>query len=250
VKLIASLMTACVITLFCWAGCTTEESPQPPAEKHSVVMPIKKSSRLEPSAQEEKETEVAPAAAVEDHHPGHPATDIEDEASPQPEEPGYYIVKEGESLSAVAARDEVYGDSLKWPILYFYNREKIGELQLVDGFLERELPQGERLKVITEDEVRENLRQRAEHTYVVNVLSTRTQKRLIPTAIRLMREDYPVYLTTAVVKGKTWVRLRVGFFSTRIEAELERQKIIDLLGIRDSWVAKIKEEEFEEFAGY
>jgi hypothetical protein len=213
-------------------------------------MPITGAPPAETSAQEEREAEGLREAAVTNDPLEHPATVITEEAVPEQEVSGYYLVKEGESLGAIAARDEVYGDPLKWPILYFYNRDKVGELQLVDGFLDRELPQGKRLKVITEEEFRENLDRRAGHIYGINVLSSRSQQRLIPSAIRLMREDYPVYLTSAVVKGTAWVRLRVGFFSTRFEAELERQKISELLDIQNSWVVEIEEEEFGEFAGY
>jgi len=249
VKIVASVMSILVIILFCGAGCTREEPSRAPAKKDNVVMPIKAAHRDE-AARLEKEAEKTPKDPGRENNPGPPGSGEEAETASEPQDPGCYIVKAGESLSAIAARDEVYGDPLKWPILYYYNRDKVGELQLVDGFLSRELPQGEKLKVITEDELQENLKQRAEHTYVVNVLSTRTQKRLIPTAIRLMREEYPVYLTSAMVDGKAWLRLRVGFFSTKLEAELERQKISDLLRIRNSWVARVDEEEFKEFGGY
>jgi len=162
---------------------------------------------------------------------------------------GYYIVKTGDGLSEIAARDEVYGDPLKWPILYFYNMDKIGELQLIDEFLERDLPEGERLRIITPREARENMQRRAECNYAVNVLSARSQKALISSAIRLMREGYPVYITSATVQGRKWMRLRVGFFKTKIEASLERMKINDLLRIHNSWITKVDREELEEFGG-
>ncbi|MFW6114892.1 MAG: SPOR domain-containing protein [Thermodesulfobacteriota bacterium] len=249
-KLFAPVISILIIILFWGAGCTREEPSRAPSQKNSVVMPIKAPPSDEASAQPEEEPEMPLRAFGKEKDPGPLLTGDEIVPAAEPEDPGCYIVKDGESLSQIAARDEVYGDPLKWPILYYYNRDKIGELQLVDGFLSRELPRGEKLKVIADDELQDNLEQREEHVYVVNVLSARTQKRLIPTAIRLMREGYPVYLTSAVVDGKAWLRLRVGFFSTRLEAELERQKISDLLRIRNSWAARIEEEEFKEFGGY
>ena len=173
----------------------------------------------------------------------------EKKAEPLEGDTGYYIVKKGESLSKIAARDAVYGDPLKWPILYFYNMDKIGELQLVDEFLDRDLLEAEKLRIVTPREEQENLRRRADCHYAVNVLSARSQKGLISSAIRLMRGGYPVYITSTMIEGREWKRLRVGFFETRIEASLERMKINDLLKIHNSWITEVGEEELEEFGG-
>lgn len=139
---------------------------------------------------------------------------------------------------------------MKWPLLYRSNMDKMGELQLVRNFLDRELDQGERLRIITPSDARENLRRRADHIFTVNVLSARTQKGLISSAIRLMREGYMVYITSAMVKGRHWMRLRVGFFKTKLEADLERKKINAILNIPNSWVTKVGKEELEEFGCY
>jgi hypothetical protein len=55
----------------------------------------------------------------------------------------------------------------------------------------------------------------------------------LPTAIRLVNDGYPVYLTRAKVKGKDWMRLRVGFFKNRTEATTEAKKIMGLLKLAD-----------------
>jgi hypothetical protein len=144
----------------------------------------------------------------------------------------------------------VYADPLKWPLLYRHNMGKIGELQLVEEFLDMELPEGERLRIITPDEAQENFRRRADHISTVNVLSARNQERLIPAAIRLMREGYLVYLASATVRGRQWMRLRVGFFKTKLEADLERKKIMALLNLSNSWVTEVGQKEREEFGGY
>ena len=163
---------------------------------------------------------------------------------------GYYTVKKGDSLSAIAARTDVYGDPLKWPILYRLNIDKIGELQLVEDFLDRELPEGVMLKIITSDEARENLKRNAHNIWSVNVLSATTRVDIIPSTIMLIRNGYPVYITSAKVKGKDWMRLRVGFFKNKIEADAERKEIMTLLNLDNSWVTKVVQKELEEFGGY
>ena len=212
-KALATILSICLtLTVWCW-GSASEERSQPPKGNSTAVTPLGKPDKTQ-------------------------------------EVTGYYRVKRGESLSSIAAKDRVYGDPLKWPILYRHNMGKIGELQLVQDFLDRELPEGVMLKIITPDEARENLRGKATHTWTTNVLSATTQQALISSAIRLMREGYPVYLTSATVRGRNWIRLRVGFFKSRFEADLERNKIDALLSIRNSWVTKVGKEELAEFGGY
>jgi len=116
--------------------------------------------------------------------------------------------------------------------------------------LDRELPEGLRLKIITPDQARENLRSNANKIWSVNVLSATARVDIIPSTIRLIRDGYPVYITTAKVKGKDWIRLRVGFFKSRIEADAERKKIMTLLNLDNSWITKVGQKEFEEFGSY
>ena len=243
------------LPLWC-GGCSREESAPPPSPKNTVVVPIEKplpEDAGRPLTDEEKfrdeagEEQTAIAVGKPVAPPKAETTEMETGTR---ETGGHYTVKRGEGLSSIAARGEVYGDPLKWPILYRYNMGKIGELQLVENFLERALPEGVRLRIITPDEARENFRRRADHIFTVNVLSARTQKGLISSAIRLMREGYMVYITSAMVRGRQWMRLRVGFFKTKLEADLERKKINALLSIRNSWVTKVGKEELEEFGCY
>jgi len=250
------------LTPFLWyGGYSREETSQSPGEHHQVVVPIKnspqgKAETNSPGGEKKQkegpgETAELHSATIPEHTKESSGTETEErEAEAQEEVTGYYIVINGEGLSSIAARDEVYGDPLKWPILYRHNMGKIGELQLVEDFLDRELPEGERLRIIIPGEARENLQKKANCFWVVNVLSTGTQKGLIPSAIRLMREGYLVYITSATVEGREWVRLRVGFFKTKFEANLERRKINILLRIRNSWITKVGLRELEEFGGY
>ena len=255
----ATIITICLTLPLFYVGCSKEEHSQSPGENYKV-MPIKRpapekaenslSGDKEKSKEESNETkEVRTATTNESAGEPSEIEPAEKETKVQ-EVTGCYIVKQGESLSSIAARDEVYGDPLKWPLLYRYNIGKIGELQLVEEFLDRELPDGVELRIISTDEARERLGPKANYTWVVNVFSSTTQKALIPSAIRLMRDGYLVYLTSAVVGGRKWMRLRVGFFKTKLEADLERKKINSLLNIRNSWVTEVDQEEHAEFGGY
>jgi hypothetical protein len=259
VKNTATIITICLTLPLLYVGCSKEEHSQSTGENYKV-MPITRpapektetslSSDKEKSKEESNETKEVPAATTPESV-GEPSEiePAEKETKVQ-EVTGCYIVKQGESLSSIAARDEVYGDPLKWPLLYRHNMGKIGDLQLVEEFLNRELPEGVELRIISTDEARERLGPNANCTWVVNVLSSTTQKALIPSAIRLMRDGYLVYLTSAVVRGRKWMRLRVGFFKTKLEADLERKKINSLLSIRNSWVTEVDQEEHAEFGGY
>jgi hypothetical protein len=204
----------------------------------------------ERSKEEPNETKEVHTAATNESAGEPPEIESAERETKAQEVTGCYIVKQGESLSSIAAKNEVYGDQLKWPLLYRYNMGKIGELQLVEEFLDRELPEGVELRIISADEARERLGPKANYTWVVNVISSNTQEALIPSAIRLMRDGYKVYFTSAVVSGREWIRLRVGFFETRLEADLERKKINSLLNIRNSWVTEVDQEELAEFGGY
>jgi hypothetical protein len=253
----AIILALCLTACLWHGGCLREENAQNIEGYQKMRLPVKyepqgiaemysMSSESGVKSQGLGRTEGTPAANASENIEGNVNGQT---VKTQPETQGAYIVKTGEGLSEIAASDEVYGDPLKWPILYFYNMNKIGELQLVDGFLKRSLAEGESLRIITAREARENLQQRSGRAYAVNVLSARSQKGLISSAIRLMREGYPVYITSAEIDGVRWMRLRVGFFETKIEASLQRMKINDLLRIHNSWVTETEQEEIEEFGG-
>jgi len=162
----------------------------------------------------------------------------------------YYIVKKSESLYDVASREEVYGNRLKWPILYRYNIDTLGGLMTEGDVVEKALPEGLKLRIIGTDEVEENLERRSNARWIVNVLSATTNENVVPIAITLIKNGHTVYLTQATIKGKVWTRLRVGFFASRKEADAEKEKIKDLLNLGDPWSVKLGPIEFAEFAGY
>jgi hypothetical protein len=258
-KFSAILISIC-LTLFLWfGGCSREEPPPPPDKKDKVVMPIKRPvsqktdtsvpSKQEKAQEEPEEPAEVKTAAVEEKALKPPETEIMEKEEALEKMPGYYIVKKGDSLSSIAGRDDVYGDSLKWPILYRLNMDKLASLEAGEDFLESELPEGVMLKIITPNEAKENLERRLHNVWVVNVLSATTNEKIIPVAIRLIKNGYPVYITRATVKGKDWMRLRVGFFKNKTEVDTEGKKIMSLLNLGNLWVTKIGKE-LEEFGSY
>ena len=257
-KVSAATISVC-LTLFLWCGSCSREEP-PPVQKIKVVKPIKipAPEKAETSVTDEeektktgvKEAEEVKTAAVEEKALTMPETDAREKETAMKEVTGYYTAKSGDSLSAIAAREDVYGDPSKWPILYRLNTDELGKLKLGEIFPDRELPEGVRLKIISPDEVRENLKTRVHNVWAVNVLSATTNTKIIPPAIRLINNGYPAYITRAKVKGKDWIRLRVGFFKNRTEADTEDKKIMAMLKLTDSWVTKAGKKELEEFGGY
>ena len=85
---------------------------------------------------------------------------------------------------------------------------------------------------------------------MINIISATTKGDVIPPAIRLIKDGYKVYITKAKVKGNEWMRVRVGFFKNKTEADAEGQKIMTVLNFADSWTTKIGKKEFVEFGGY
>ena len=97
---------------------------------------------------------------------------------------------------------------------------------------------------------RSRVESHANEPWVVNVLSATKYKRIVPATIRLIQQGYPVYLTSAVVEGKEWMRLRIGFFKSRMEAETEGERIMAELDFADSWTTKVGAEELAEYGGF
>jgi hypothetical protein len=244
-KASVTIVFICLTALLISGGCSREEPPPPPPQKSKVVRPIKLPPRQEVPAEEAKAEprELKPPPVEEQAPP---------QAEPGEGEPeegaGYYIVKRGDSLSAIAV--DVYGDSLKWPFLYRDNMDLLGSVPSGEVLPDSQLPEGLRLKVTSPDEVAANLKGGPQGLWVVNVLSTTATERLNPPALRLLKGGYPIYITRATVKGRQWMRLRVGFFSEREEAKREGRKIMAMLHLGDCWVSKIGEGEREEFGGY
>lgn len=156
----------------------------------------------------------------------------------------------GDTLAGIAAKKEVYGNRVKWSILYRLNATLLEPLPAADNLPDLPLPVGIKLRVVGSEEAREKIEKRSGSLWVVNVLSAVTNSEVIPAVIGLAKNDYPVYVVNARVNEKDWMRVRVGFFKTREQAEAEGRKIMEMLSLKDSWVTRLSKNEFLEFAGY
>ncbi len=163
---------------------------------------------------------------------------------------GVYKVREGDSLSSIAARGEVYGDPELWTVLYIHNLKELGGLEVGGDLHKRLLPLGMKLKTVTAQNFRENLKRRAEDVWVINVLSTAYYDKLVKAAAEVMKMGHPTYVTRVKSEGKEWIRLRAGFFKTKAEADEEGGKILAALRLPKIWTAKPSQDELEKYAGY
>ena len=245
--------------LFFGPGCSGEEEPAHLTQKPKVVKPIirpaspKSNTSVgvrEVKPESEKKAAGAQSKTIKREAFNKPGPIAEKGKKTLKEEAGYYIVKKGDTLSSISGREDVYRDPLKWPILYRLNMDRLNKLKTGEDFPEKKLPAGVRLKIITQKKAKENRKKMTNKLWVVNVLSATTGSETNPVAIRLVKKGYTAYITRARVNGKDWIRLRVGFFSTKADAESMGQKIMKALHLNDSWPARIGPMELKEFAGY
>ncbi len=254
----AEIISVCLTAFLLYAGCSREEPS--PVKETKVVKQIQRpapektktplSDRDERAKDEAMEVGEVRSAAVEKVAATPPEKEARQKEKAVKEGAGYYIVKKGEGLSGIASREDVYGDPLKWPFLCRRNLDKLAKLPLGSLLPDSKLPEGLRLKIVSVDEVRENLRARRQKPWVVNVVSTTTNEGINPFAVNLIINGYLVYITRVKVKGRDWTRLRVGFFKDRTDADRQGKRIMTMLNLTDSWVTKVEKEELEEFGGY
>ncbi len=160
----------------------------------------------------------------------------------------FYMVRKGDSLYRIAGRKEVYNDPMRWPSLFRLNMDKLDQMKVGEGFQHKELPEGLELRFTPPSEAAENLDKLGPKPWVVNVMSVENPGRIVPAAIALMKKGYRVYLSKARIKGRDWVRLRVGFFKDSAEAGAVRKEIMPL--VKDAWLAKIGNRELKKFGGF
>ena len=260
-KAISWLLTVGMTLFLLASGCSREEQPPLPSEKPKVVKRIVRPEPKPPEVSEPVAEETLQALQPSSTEktletPGEEKEKIPPQDKPfevpkaVEEDPGHYIVKRGESLASIAGKEDVYGDPMKWTILYRHAEDQLAPLVTGGDFPDKLLPEGLRLKIVDLEERKKNLLERNGSNWAVNVQSAMTKTEIVPSAVSLVKEGYPVYLTRVRIKGKDWLRLRVGFFKTRAEADREGKKIMTLLKFDDLWVTKVGELEFTEFGGY
>jgi hypothetical protein len=256
VSLMASVLVICLVAFIFWEKYARNEQPvvQKPKQVFRMKMPVHRAVFAGDKtgiAHKEKKTTAIKNADLEKN----PPVVLQEEKKPEKVEPakemdGYYRISKGDSLFKVAGRKEVYGNPTKWPSLFRLNMGGLSGMGLSDDFEHKELPVGLDLRFVTSDEATQNLSKLGKKVWVVNVLSSQTSKKIVPTALKLMKNGYRVYISSAVVKGKEWMRLRVGFFGNRSEASAAGKKITSLLEADGAWVDRLGEQEIKEFGGY
>lgn len=263
-KFSTALFALFLVLILAWGGCSKKEELPPREEKIKVVRTIDKpppkktekvvglnravpeveASPLEIPEKAKPEVESVPSEAV-----SAPPAVAEDD-SKEADGTSSVVVEEGDTLSSIAARDDIYGDPLKWPILYRMNKEVLDATEGGGIHPNKEIVPGTKLKLIDPQESAKKLAERSDHTWVVNVMSSTLEEEILPVAISLIHKDVPVYITRVNLNNKEWLRLRVGFFVTKTEADVAGKKIMHMLDLADSWTTRILEEELSEFGGF
>ena len=257
---IAARMITISLVFFLFNGaCSQDEKPLPSSQPHKIVKAISKvpvsreekappiDESLKPKPKEDGKDEIKPAG-VEERELEKPKL-MAEETLPK-EETGYYVVKKGDTLAGVAGREDVYGNPLKWPALVRHNEDALHQMSTAEDLPDNVLPEGMRLKILTQDEVKDNLEEIGKRQWAVNVLSSPNKKEVTPVVAGLIRAGFPVYITRAKVKGTEYMRVRVGFFAEKTEADMEGKRLMEVLKLPDFWTIKAREEEVREFGGY
>ena len=240
-------------------ACSRDEDPSPAMQSPKVVKPIVRASvsmkknappnnKTLNSKSEEKTVEETRRAAVEEK--GLETPEIAPRVAPPKEETRYYVVREGDTLYGIAGRKDVYGDPMMWPILGRHNLDKLSYMLVGKDSPDKALPEGMKLKIITPEEVKENLEKRGNRRWVVNALSSPDKAMVVSAVVRLIREGFPVYITRAKVSGQDYIRVRIGFFEDKATGGIEGRRIMDMLNLSDTWTFRVREEEYQAFGGY
>lgn len=81
------------------------------------------------------------------------------------------------------------------------------------------------------------------NAWAINVASFTTEKSALNLRERLRKAGYNAYTTEFLKNGKTWYRVRVGFFSTKEKAMVNGKKIEISFDTTSPWIVKPAKEE-------
>ena len=159
-----------------------------------------------------------------------------------------YIVPENQTILEIAARPEVYGDPFKWPTLFRLNMDTLPH---TEDLLRKPVRKGTLLRIVDLTQVPRRAASMNNRLWVVNAASVRTFDKTIQPATLLMGKGHRVYLMNFSLGGEEWIRLRVGFYESILEAMAACEEIRPLmLNAEEVCVSRIEVKEFEENAGY
>ncbi len=86
--------------------------------------------------------------------------------------------------------------------------------------------------------------------WIVQVASVKTPEQAMICKERLMRVGFPAYSIPVKMKGEEWIRVRVGFFSSREEARKAEEEIEKKYMTKGPyWITKVSAKEMEELLG-
>ena len=225
----------------------TTPKAEPEAETKAEVSSSQEAMETSPSTTKEEPTAHTEAAATGSAASTTTVAATSAEKNPPALEKGVARVGEGESLSAFAAREDTCGDLLKWTLIYRLNIKTLAGLGTWKDIAEKPLQTGVSLRFLPAADKDEQQNPSQARPWVVTVRSAQRPGRLAVQAVKLIESGLNVYIVRAEVKGKQWLRLRVGFYATKSQALEARDRIREILGNNDSWVARAGKSELEEF---
>jgi LysM repeat protein len=232
-----------------------KESAPKIQEKTQEKEPLSKELIFKPSESSESgEKETADTKSRNMADPDKAAASAEKQEKKTPERPlmekgRKYIVQKGDTLVSIAAKKDIYGDPLKWVVLYRSNIDRFSA-NSGDILPDEVLSEGSSLKLVNSLEMEENLKNRSNTRWVLNVFSSQKEENVVPLVIKLIKQGYLVYLTRAEVKGTEWIRIRVGFYPDRKTAMSKVNKMEALLEVFDIWAVQIGDQEFAQYISY
>lgn len=236
-----------LVTLLLYSGCSQEKSDDPYKGKNVIRMKITKPAK-DIKAEEDIQKEIADIVEKDIDQRINQET-IKADNLPAVET-NEYVTEEGDTLSGISGKASINNNPLKWTFLYRNNAEALSSIRGKKNLYEIAIPAGIRLKLTSPEEKKQNLDGMPKAYYTVNALSSPSLEELGPQAVKLIDAGYYVYIANAIVRDKTYYRLRTGFYNTRSEADKEGEQIKKLLNITDVWTAKIDDAEFSDFGGY
>jgi cellulose synthase (UDP-forming) len=89
-----------------------------------------------------------------------------------------------------------------------------------------------------------------EDRWIVQVAAVRTQKEAMVYKEKLMASGFPAYSGSAMVKEEEWIRVRVGFFKNKDEAQKAGEEIRKKCYFKGQyWITRVSQKEMEDLVG-